>query len=97
MTGNAPAEVRFKTDTLPERDRFPMFCEEVVRRYTGLDLKTQDQRGFQAALELRRVGSIDIGRIATTPVASARTTSLVRDGDDGREHRDRDDERIVPR
>ncbi len=83
MNGNGPAKIRFETDTLPERDRFPMFCEEVVRRYTGLDLKTQDQRGFQAAIELRRVGSIDIGRIATSPVNSARTTSLVRDGDDG--------------
>lgn len=83
MNRNLPAKIRFATDTLPERDRFPMFCEEVVRRYTGLDLKTQDRRGFQAALELRRVGSIDIGRIATSPVNSARTTSLVRDGDDG--------------
>jgi AraC-like DNA-binding protein len=83
MNQTAPAKIRFVTDTLPERDRFPMFCEEVVRRYTGLDLKTQDQRGFRAALELRRVGAIDIGRIATSPVKSARTTSLVRDGDDG--------------
>ena len=32
---------------------------------------------------MRRVGAIDIGRIATSPVNSARTTSLVRDGDDG--------------
>ena len=83
MDGNAPAKIRFDTAVLPERDRFPMFCEEVVRRYTGLDLRTQDQRGFNAALELRRVGAIDIGRIATSPVNSARTTSLVRDGDDG--------------
>jgi AraC-like DNA-binding protein len=83
MNGNAPTEIRFETDTLPERDRFPMFCEEVVRRHIGLDLNTKDRREFQAALELRRVGSIDIGRIATSPLNSARTTSLVRDGDDG--------------
>ena len=83
MNGTAPAKPRFDTDTLPERDRFPMFCEEVVRRYTGLDLRTEDHSGFRAALELRRVGAIDIGRIATSPVNSVRTTSLVRDGDDG--------------
>jgi len=83
MNGNESAKIRFDTAALAERDRFPMFCEEVVRRYTGLDLKTKDRRGFRAALELRRVGAIDIGRIATSPVDTARTTSLVRDGDDG--------------
>ena len=66
MDGNAPAKIRFDTAVLPERDRFPMFCEEVVRRCTGLDLRTPDQRGFNAALELRRVGAIDIGRIAAS-------------------------------
>lgn len=83
MNGNGSARLSFDTAALAARDRFPMFCEEVVRRYTGLDLRTQDQRGFRAALELRRVGAIDIGRIATSPVNSTRTTSLVRDGDDG--------------
>ena len=83
MNGNAPDKIRFATDPLPVRDRFPMFCEEVVRRYTGLDLQTPDRHGFRAAIELRRVGAIDIGRIATSPVDSVRTTSLVRDGDDG--------------
>jgi AraC-like DNA-binding protein len=72
----------FRTDELPERDRFPAFCEEIVRRYTGLDLRTQDQTGFHAVIELRRTGSIDIGRIATTAVNSARTSNLVGDGDD---------------
>jgi AraC-like DNA-binding protein len=83
MDGNASAKIRFDTAALAERDRFPMFCEEVARRYTGLDLRTQDQRGFRAAIELRRVGAIDIGRVATSPVNSVRTTSLLRDGDDG--------------
>jgi hypothetical protein len=72
----------FTTDALPERDRFPAFCEEIVRRYTGLDLKTDDYSRFRATLELRRAGTIAIGRNTTTPVASARTKNLVRDGDD---------------
>jgi AraC-like DNA-binding protein len=72
----------FSTDTLPERDRFPAFCEEIVRRYTGLDMRTQDQAHFRAAIELQRAGSIDIGHVATTSVNTARTSNLVSDGDD---------------
>ncbi len=83
MDGNGSDKIRFDIAVLPEHDRFPTFCEEVVRRYIGIDLRTQDQRGIKAALELRRVGAIDIGRIATNPVKSARATSLVRDDDDG--------------
>src|ERR1700730_3140595 len=72
----------FRTDDLPERDRFPAFCEQIVRRYTGLDLRTRDQAGFQAVIELQRAGSIDIGRNSTTQVDSARTPDRVGDGDD---------------
>jgi AraC-like DNA-binding protein len=72
----------FTTDALPARDRFPVFCEEVVRCYTGLDLRTEDQLQFRASVELRRAGAIGIGRNATSRVESARTASLVADGDD---------------
>ena len=71
----------FRTDDLPERDRFPAFCEQIVRRYTGLDLRTRDQAGFHAVIELQRAGSIDIGRNSTTQVDSARTPDRVGDGD----------------
>jgi AraC-like DNA-binding protein len=72
----------FTTDALPERDRFPAFCEEVARCYIGLDLTTEDQSQFRASVELRRVGSIGVGRNTTSRVASARTSRLVNDGDD---------------
>jgi AraC-like DNA-binding protein len=72
----------FTTDALPERDRFPAFCEEVARCYAGLDLTTEDQSQFRASVKLRRVGAIGIGRNATSRVASARTSNLVNDGDD---------------
>lgn len=72
----------FNTDALPHRNRFPVFCEEIVRCYTGLELRTDDQPRFHASFELRRAGPVDIGRIAMSPVQSARTVALVRDGDD---------------
>ena len=40
----------FNTDALPERDRFAAFCEEIIRRYTGLDMTTRDQPGFRAGI-----------------------------------------------
>jgi AraC-like DNA-binding protein len=72
----------FSTDGLPARDRFPAFCEEVVRRYTGLDLTALDRSNFHASVRLQRVGAIDIGANATSAVRSVRTNKLVRDGDD---------------
>ena len=73
----------FSTEVLPERDRFPAFCEEFVRRYTGLDMGVANPLQFRAALELKRADAIAIGRISTTPLNSARTQDLIRDGDDG--------------
>lgn len=72
----------FNTDSLPQRDRFPALCEEVLRRYTGLDFSTRNQSAFHASIELQRAGTIDIGHNYTTPINSARTRSLIRDGDD---------------
>ena len=73
----------FNTDALPERDRFPAFCEEVIRRYTGLDIKKRDELLFRGAIELQRVGEIDFGVFATSAANFDRSPHLVRDGDDG--------------
>jgi AraC-like DNA-binding protein len=75
-------KLTFNTDALPERDRFAAFCEEIIRRYTGLDLTTRDQLSFRSAIELQRAGAVNVGHIFTTPLDSTRTPSLVRDGDD---------------
>jgi AraC-like DNA-binding protein len=72
----------FTTDALPKRDRFPAFCQEVGRRYTGLDLATQDPSGFHGAIELQCAGSIGIGHNSIAQINSARTKNLLRDGDD---------------
>jgi AraC-like DNA-binding protein len=82
MSSAPTGRLYFSTDALPQRDRFPMFCEEVVRRYAGLDANAPDQASFHAALELQRAGAINIGHISASAFDSARTASLVRDGDD---------------
>lgn len=80
--GMMNGRLSFSTDALPERERFPAFCEEIVRRYTGLDFTTRDQSGFHARVELQRLGAVDVGCVFSAPVNSARTATLVRDGDD---------------
>jgi AraC-like DNA-binding protein len=54
MSATAAGRLLFDTDKLAERDRFPAFREEVIRRYTALDIKTQDQSQFHGAIELQR-------------------------------------------
>jgi AraC-like DNA-binding protein len=82
MANNNPSRLIFNTDDLPERDRFPTFCESVMRRYAALDIVTADTPGFRSSLELQRVGSIDVGLLRTAPADLFRTPALVRDGDD---------------
>lgn len=83
MAGGSTQRINFNTSALPERDRFPAFCEEVVRRYTGLDLRTNEESGFHGSVELWRAGDVDVGCTTTSAVESARTRDLIRDGDDG--------------
>ncbi len=82
MDNNAPGQICFNTDALPERDRFPMYCEEIGRRYIGLDFRTQDQSRFSATLAMQRAGLVDIMRSSSVAIDSVRTPQLVRDGDD---------------
>src|SRR5580692_9137632 len=72
----------FSTDTLPEHQRFPVYCEEIVRSWCGLDLRAADRSGFQAHLEFRRAGAIKIMTNTMPAVDSVRTRQLMQDGDD---------------
>jgi AraC-like DNA-binding protein len=72
----------FSTGSLAERDCFPAFCEEYVRRYTGLDFVKRDESEFRGVVELKRAGAVDIGCVSMTPVDTVRSPDLVRDGDD---------------
>ncbi len=82
MDNTAPGRLYFNTDALPERDRFPMYCEEIGRRYIGLDFRTRDQSQFSATLALQRAGAVDILHSSSVALDSVRTPQLVRDGDD---------------
>jgi hypothetical protein len=42
------ARLFFDTDLLPERDRFPAFYEEFVRRHTPLDIAPRKDGGHFA-------------------------------------------------
>ena len=76
------SRLSFTTDIFAEHDRFSAFCEEVAKRYTGLDLRTRYPGQFNATVDLQRVGAIDVGFNRTSAVDSERSTSRLRDGDD---------------
>jgi AraC-like DNA-binding protein len=82
MDSSGADRIYFDTDALPERDRFPMYCEEIGRRYVGLDFRTQDRSRFSAKLILQRAGPIDIVHSSSVALDSIRTPELVNDGDD---------------
>ena len=72
----------FSADALPRHQRFSVYCEEILRPSCGLELRTVDQSSFRARLEFRRVGMIDIMTNTLSAIDTARTATLVRDGDD---------------
>jgi len=73
----------FDTGALQQRDRFPFFCEEIVRRFTGLDLDTEDRPGFHASIEGWSAGAVGVCFTNNTLLNTARTPKHVRDGNDG--------------
>jgi AraC-like DNA-binding protein len=82
MDNTAPGRLYFNTDALPERDRFPTYCEGIGRRYIGLDFRTRDESRFSATLSLQRAGAIDVLHSISVALDSIRTPLLVGDGDD---------------
>jgi AraC-like DNA-binding protein len=72
----------FTTDALRERDRFPMFCEEMFRGVIGCDIEDHGSTGFRGALEIRRAGPVIIAKIETTPADIIRDACHMRDGND---------------
>jgi hypothetical protein len=82
MTDNNSDRLFFNTDALPERDRFPAFCEELFRRIIGSDIVEHGLVPFRGALQLRRAGVVSIANIDTTPVDIIRNASHTNDGDD---------------
>lgn len=81
MRDNDLAGISFDTETLPERDRFPAFCEEMFRRVVGADIVQRGSMPFRGALEIRHAGGVLIANIASTASDIVRRTSHVGDGD----------------
>jgi len=82
MTKKNQDHLRFNTDSLPERDRFPAFCESFVRRYVALDIVSRETREFRGRLDIQRAGSADVAAVAGSPISLERTRDLMRDGND---------------
>lgn len=86
MIDGTPRSFHFDTDDLPERDRFPAFCEGVLRNVVGADIVRLGSTPFHGAISLRRAGDVRIVNLA------ARSSEIVRDG---RHTRDGDDDIVV--
>jgi AraC-like DNA-binding protein len=82
MDSGTPDRLYFSTDALPERDRFPAFCEEFVRRRTALDIVRRSETAFRGVMDLRRAGPVIVGSHFSRPIDLVRSSRLVRDGDD---------------
>src|SRR5262249_8456433 len=80
MQRNSIAGFSFDTDALPERDRFPAFCEEVVRNVVGVDICRLASGPFRGVVAMHRVGDVTILDFSATDGDLHRTTSNVRDG-----------------
>jgi AraC-like DNA-binding protein len=72
----------FSTDTLPERDRFPAFCEEMFRHIIGADIVQLGSMPFRGMLEIRRASAVGIANISTTSADMIRNESHISDGND---------------
>jgi AraC-like DNA-binding protein len=82
MGSSAPERIYFNTDILPERDRFPAFCEGMFRHVIGADIAQIGSAPFSVALDIRRAGAVGIARISVTPAHITRHASNLSDGND---------------
>lgn len=72
----------FSTEALAPRDRFPAFCEEIMRRQVALDAIKRKELPFDAVIAASNAGQVDITRVATSQASYVRTPALMRDGSD---------------
>jgi hypothetical protein len=82
MGSSAIDHIYFNTDVLPERDRFPAFCEGMFRHVIGADIAQLGTGRFSGQLDIRRAGAVGIARISVTPANITRQTSNLSDGND---------------
>jgi AraC-like DNA-binding protein len=82
MDSSTPDRLYFNTDVLPERDRFPAFCEGMFRNVVGADIAQIGSDPFCGALDIRRAGAVGIAHISVTPATITRRANNLSDGND---------------
>jgi AraC-like DNA-binding protein len=82
MVDDAPRSFHFDTDDLPERDRFPAFCEGILRTVVGVDIVRLGSAPFHGMISLRRAGDVRIVNLAAAPSELVRDVRRAQDGDD---------------
>jgi AraC-like DNA-binding protein len=82
MDSSAPERLYFNTDVLPERDRFPAFCEGMFRHVIGADIAQIGSAPFSGALDIRRAGAVGVAHISVTPANITRQANNLSDGND---------------
>jgi AraC-like DNA-binding protein len=82
MDTNTTGRIHFNTDTLPERDRFPAFCEGMFRHIVGADIVRLGPQPFSGSLNIRRAGAIVIADISFTAAEMTRQAKHIADGND---------------
>jgi AraC-like DNA-binding protein len=80
MDSSAPDRIYFDTDGLPERDRFPAFCEGMFRHVIGADITQIGSASFRGALDVRRAGAVGIAHISVTPASISRQVKNLSNG-----------------
>ena len=69
----------FSTEALAPRDRFPAFCEEIMRRQVALDAIKRKELPFDAVIAASNAGQVDVTRVATSQASYVRTPALMRE------------------
>jgi AraC-like DNA-binding protein len=82
MQGEQPERFYFNTDGLPERDRFPAFCEGMFRTVIRADIEKRGSKPFGGALDIRQTGPVGIADISITAANVTRHASYISDGND---------------
>jgi AraC-like DNA-binding protein len=72
----------FSTEVLPDVERFPVFCEELIRRQVALDVVSERDAQFSGTIKRCLLGMVDVAKITTTEASYVRTPELVSDGRD---------------
>ncbi len=67
----------FDTDALPERDRFPAFCEGMFRHVVGADIAKIGPEPFRGVLDKSRAGVVNIADISVTTASISRHANHV--------------------